>query len=55
VLFQPEARGDGEGAAVQTVPDGETVHTEENVETHPHNDMQLENVEGDNGNDKTEV
>jgi hypothetical protein len=55
VLFQPEARGDGEGAAAQTVMNAETVRPEENVEAHPQTNPQLENVEGDNENDKTEV
>jgi hypothetical protein len=55
VLFQPEARGDGKGAAVQTVMDGETVRPEENIKACPQTDPQPENVEGDKGNDKTEV
>jgi hypothetical protein len=55
VLFQPEARGDGGGAAVQTAADEEAVHPEENIEAHPQDDPQLKKAEGDDENDKTEA
>jgi hypothetical protein len=55
VLFQPEAQGDGKGAAVQTVMDGVTIRPEENVEAHPQTNPHPENAEGNNENDKTEV
>jgi hypothetical protein len=55
LLFQPEARGNNGGAAVETAADEEAAHPGENVEVHPQGYPQPEETKGDNENDKTEV
>jgi hypothetical protein len=55
MLFQPEARGDGEGDAARTTIDGDAPLAEEDAEAHPQTKPQQQNAEGVNENDKTEV